>query len=156
MEIENFEEFYILQLERLLDAERQLLQALQNIAAAVQSAELRGALQQHRAETGGQVKRLEKLLADMGEDPRADTCDVMQALVDEADDLVAAIEESPLRDAALVGACNKVEHFEMAAYEGVRMLAVRLGRMDAVVLLEQSLAEEKAASDRLVEIGAAM
>ena len=156
MDIENFEEFYILQLQRLLDAEQQLSQALPNMAAAAQSEDLRDAFQFHHGQTRAQAKRLEKILAGMGEDGKSEDCEVTQALIDETDDLIAAIEDSPLRDIALIGAGNKIEHFEMAAYGIVRSLAQKLGHVSAVELLERSLAEEVSESEKLTQVGHAI
>ncbi|MCU1258972.1 MAG: ferritin-like protein [Bryobacterales bacterium] len=152
MDIEHFEELYVLQLQQLVDVERMLIESLPVMADAAHSADLGAALLVHLAQTKAQAKRLEGILTAMGEDATGIECEAMQGLIGEAEDIVESFDESPLRDFALIGAGEKVEHFEIAAYGTARSLARFLGRQDAVMLLEETLDEEKEADKKLTEL----
>jgi ferritin-like metal-binding protein YciE len=92
----------------------------------------------------------------MGKDPKATTCDAMKGLVKEGESIVDDIDQSPLRDAGLIAAANRVEHYEIAAYGSAKTFAQTLGLTGAVTLLAQTLQEEKMADQKLTEIAESM
>jgi ferritin-like metal-binding protein YciE len=113
-------------------------------------------IRKHLAETEGHVGRLEQIFAQMGKDPKATTCDAMKGLVKEGESIIDDIDQSPLRDAGLIAAANRVEHYEIAAYGSAKTFAKTLGLTGAVTLLAQTLQEEKMADQKLTEIAEGM
>ena len=152
MKIETLQDLFVDELRDLYDAEKQLTKALPKMADAATSQELRQAFESHLSETEGHVERLERIFAQLDEKSSGQTCEAMKGLVKEGDEVVSHIEESPLRDAGLIGAANRVEHYEIAAYGTARTFAQMLGYTDAVELLEMTLEEEKAADEKLTTI----
>lgn len=156
MKIESMEDLFLEQVEDLYDAERRLLKALPKMAEASSSQTLRQAFESHLLETEGHVRRLETIFRILGKDPKAATCDAMKGLVSEGEDVVSNIDESPLRDAGLIAAANRVEHYEIAAYGSARTFAETLGLQEAASLLQQTLQEEKLADQKLTQIAESM
>jgi ferritin-like metal-binding protein YciE len=152
MKIETLQDLFIDELRDLYDAEKQLVKALPKMANAASSSQLRTAFESHLRETEAQVTRLERVFETLGEKPTGQSCDAMKGLIKEGDKMASNVDESPLRDAGLIGAANRVEHYEMAAYGTARTFAEMLGYMDAAQLLEQTLQEEKQADRKLTEI----
>ena len=148
----NFDELFKGELEDIYDAERQILQALPKMVEAAASDELVAAFQEHLDVTKQQVKRLEKVFQTIGAKPGKKTCDGMQGLLKEGEKMIAEMPKSPVRDAGLIAAAQKVEHYEIAAYGTVRSMAEMLGQEDAAELLEETLEEEKEADENLTEI----
>jgi ferritin-like metal-binding protein YciE len=160
MKIETMEDLFLEQVEDLNDAERRLVKALPNMAEASTSQSLRQAFESHLMETEGHVSRLENVFRTMGQDPKGHTCDAMNALISDAmkalisegEDLISDIDQSSLRDAGLIAAANRVEHYEIAAYGSARTFAEILGLTEAATLLEQTLQEEKKADQKLTQL----
>lgn len=142
MKIESMEELFLEQIEDLYDAEERLVKALPKMAEASTSTSLRQAFESHLRQTEGHVTRLETIFRQMNKTPKGETCDAMKGLVSEGQDMVSHIDQSPLRDAGLIAAANRVEHYEIAAYGTVRTYARRLGFQDQAELLNQTLQEE--------------
>lgn len=140
------------ELEDLQDAERQILEALPKMIEAASSEELASAFQEHLEQTKEQVKRLERIFSDMGEEPGGKTCLGMQGLLKEGEKVIGEMEKSPVRDAGLIAAAQKVEHYEISGYGTARTLAEMLGQDEAAELLEETLDEEKATDDTLTDI----
>jgi ferritin-like metal-binding protein YciE len=140
------------ELEDLYDAEQQIVKALPKMVEAASAEELKSAFQEHLEQTREQVKRLEKVFEAIGEQPGGKKCEGMQGLLKEGEKIISEIEKSPVLDAALIGAAQKVEHYEISGYGTVRTLAEFLGQQDAADLLEETLDEEKATDDNLTEI----
>jgi ferritin-like metal-binding protein YciE len=92
----------------------------------------------------------------LGKDPKATTCDAMKGLVNEGESIIGDIDESPLRDAGLIAAANRIEHYEIAAYGSAKTFAQILSLTGAVTLLAQTLQEEKMADHKLTEIAQSM
>ena len=152
MKIENMNDLFVSQIEDLYDAEQRLVKALPKMAEA-SSGQLRQAIEAHLQETRGQVQRLERIFTLMGLKPKAETCDAMKGLISEGEDAISDTEpQSPLRDAALIAAANRVEHYEIAAYGSARAFAENLGMKDAAQLLQQTLEEEKRADQKLTTL----
>jgi ferritin-like metal-binding protein YciE len=156
MKFETMQDLFLAEIQDLYDAEKRLVKALPGMAQAATSPELREAFENHLAETEGHVGRLEQIFAQMGKDAKATTCDAMKGLVKEGESIIDDIDESPLRDAGLIAAANRVEHYEMAAYGSARAFAQILGLTGAVTLLAQTLQEEKMADQKLTEIAQSM
>ncbi|MCL4401320.1 MAG: ferritin-like domain-containing protein [Acidobacteria bacterium] len=156
MAIENMEDLFVTQIKDLYDAEKQLIKALPKMAKASSSERLREAFQEHLEQTRGHVERLERIFAQLGQRPSGETCEAMEGLVEEGEEIVDEIDQSPLRDAGLIAAGNRVEHYEMAGYGSARTFAEMLGHSQAATLLEQTLQEERRADEKLTKIGEEM
>jgi len=156
MKIESMEELFLEQIEDLYDAEERLVKALPKMAEASTSTSLRQAFESHLRQTEGHVTRLETIFRQMNKTPKGETCDAMKGLVSEGQDMVSHIDQSPLRDAGLIAAANRVEHYEIAAYGSARTFAQTLGLTQAATLLEQTLQEEKDADHKLTQLAEKM
>ena len=152
MKIETMDDLFLGQIEDLYDAEKRLVKALPKMAKASASDKLRMALDSHLEETKGHVERLEQIFNEIGKKPKAKTCAAMKGLVEEGDEIVGEIDQSPLRDAGIISAGNRVEHYEIAAYGTARTFAQILGLNQAVSLLEKTLEEEKKADMKLTKL----
>jgi ferritin-like metal-binding protein YciE len=142
-------ETFLRELADIYDAEKQILKALPRLAKAADYPELRHGLEEHLEQTEEQVSRLEQVFEVLGENPKPRKCRIIPELVKEAEDLI----KEKAGDAALICAAQKIEHYEIAAYGSVHSWARLLGEEDAADLLEETLDEEKAADERLTEIG---
>ncbi|MFL6352096.1 MAG: ferritin-like domain-containing protein [Bryobacteraceae bacterium] len=151
-ELNSFEDLFVNQLEDLYDAEQRLTQALPKMAEAAASSQLRHAFQHHLTETQGHVSRLETIFRQLGTDPKRETCEAMKGLISEGEEMVDAKGDSSVKDAALIAAAQRVEHYEISGYGTARSFALRLGRREAAELLQQTLEEEKAADQKLNQI----
>jgi ferritin-like metal-binding protein YciE len=152
MKLECMSDLYVAELQDAYNAERQLLKALPKLAKAAQTSELKAAIQEHLEETQNHLTRLEKILSDLNERPGGEVCEAMQGLVAEGEEMMKADGEDAVRDAGLIVAAQKVEHYEIAAYGSLRNFAHLLNREDDVSLLEQTLEEEKGADRKLTEL----
>jgi ferritin-like metal-binding protein YciE len=148
----KFDELFREELEDLYDAEKQIVQALPKMAEAASSEELSSAFQDHLEQTKEQVKRLEKIFKTLGVKPQGKTCEGMQGLIKEGQRMISEIPKSPVLDAGLIGAAQKIEHYEISGYGTVRTMAEMLGQQDAADLLEETLEEEKTTDETLTEI----
>lgn len=149
MKIESMDDLFLGQIEDLYDAEQRLVKALPKMAEASTSAQLRQAFESHLEQTRGHVRRLETIFREIGKDPKAQTCDAMKGLIEEGEDVIDDIEKTTLRDAGLIAAANRVEHYEIAGYGSAKAFAKQLRLSNAVGLLDQTLQEEKEADQKL-------
>lgn len=149
---EGLRELYIDELKDLYSAENQLVKALPKMAKAAAAAELRQGFEKHLKQTQGQVQRLEKIFQALGESPKGKKCKGMEGLIEEGSEAMEEDYEGSVMDAALIGAAQRVEHYEIAGYGTVRSMAETLGEDDHVALLEQTLEEEKETDQKLTEI----
>ncbi|HYO26328.1 MAG TPA: ferritin-like domain-containing protein [Lacipirellulaceae bacterium] len=147
--MENLDELFEHELRDTLDAERQMLKALPKLAKAATSEELSAAFEEHKAQTEEQIARLEKVFKSLGKSARGKHCPGMEGLISEGAELIEEEEPSATLDAALIGAAQKAEHYEIAAYGTLVTYARLLGMDKAVRLLEQTLAEEKETDEKL-------
>jgi ferritin-like metal-binding protein YciE len=152
----KFDELFREELEDLYDAEKQIIEALPKMAEAASSEELTSAFQDHLEQTREQVKRLEKIFKTLGVKPEGKTCEGMQGLIKEGEKMVSEIPKSAVLDAGLIGAAQKVEHYEISGYGTARTMAEMLGQQDAADLLEETLEEEKTTDENLTEIAEAI
>jgi ferritin-like metal-binding protein YciE len=123
---------------------------------AASTPQLQTALKQHLEETRNHVRRLEQVFGSIGTEPETKDNDVLDELMNAAEDSVSNIDKSPLRDAALIVNGNMVEHFEIATYGTLAAFARNLGLQNVVSLLEQTLEEEKKADAKLTQLGESM
>jgi len=151
-QVTTMEELFIEELRDLYDAEKQLTKALPKMAKAASSEELRTAFEEHLEQTEGQVGRLEEIFKALGEKATGKTCAAMAGLIKEGNEIAQEIEESAVRDAGLIAAAQKVEHYEISGYGSARTHAELLGNDEAVSLLEETLEEEKSTDERLTEL----
>ncbi|MBS1520816.1 MAG: ferritin-like domain-containing protein [Bacteroidetes bacterium] len=146
-------ELFIDELKDIYWAEKHLTTALPKMAKAATSEELRTAIQNHLAETENHVSRLEKAFESIGEKAVAKKCEAMAGLIKEGDEIVAETEKGSItRDAGIISAGQKIEHYEIASYGTLRTLAGVLGYDEAAELLEATLQEEKNADSKLTEV----
>ena len=149
---ERLRQLYIDELKDLYSAENQLVKALPKMAEAASSDELRQGFEQHLEQTKGQVQRLEKIFKALGESPKGKKCKGMEGLVDEGSEVIDEDFEGSLMDAALIGAAQRVEHYEIAAYGTVCAFAEELGETEQASLLTETLEEEKETDEKLTEL----
>jgi Mn-containing catalase len=151
---EAIEELLVDQLRDILHAEKQLLKALPKMAKAARSSQLQMLIQTHLAETEGQVERLNEALKLLDAPARAKPCKGMAGLVEEGDEVMkeSAEKDDAPADLALIGAAQRVEHYEIAAYTTARNLALQLRQTAVVQLLTLSLGEEQNAGQLLDQI----
>jgi ferritin-like metal-binding protein YciE len=155
MAVESLRMHLVEELTDLLDAETQLTKALPKMATAATAKPLKMAFEKHLNETRGHISRLNKALQHLGERPRRKTCEGMHGLLSEGETVMKKTPEGALRDAVMITAAQKVEHYEMASYGTARTYAQVLGEPAVARLLEQSLKEEKAADAKLTTIAEA-
>jgi ferritin-like metal-binding protein YciE len=148
----GLKELYIDELKDLYNAESQLVKALPKMAKAASSDELRQGFEEHLEQTKGHVQRLEKIFQALGETPKGKKCKGMEGLIEEGSEVKEEGYEGSVLDAALIGAAQRVEHYEIAGYGTVRSMAETLGQSDHVSLLEETLEEEKATDEKLTEL----
>src|SRR5438093_1230512 len=122
-EIMNKDDLFLEQIKDLYDAEKQLVKALPKLAKAANSEDLRQGFQEHLEQTKGHLQRLEQIFEMLGKKASGSKCEAMQGLVEEGAEVIDKIDASPLRDAALLGAAQKVEHYEIAGYGTCRTFA---------------------------------
>jgi ferritin-like metal-binding protein YciE len=148
----SFNDLFVNQIEDLYDAENRLTKALPKMAEAASSSQLKQAFQSHLTETQGHVSRLEQIFREVNVDPKRETCEAMKGLIAEGEEMIKAHGDPDIKDAALIAAAQRVEHYEISGYGTARAFARRLGLNQAVTLLEQTLNEEKAADEKLNRI----
>ena len=149
MSVGTLEELLIDELKDLYSAEKQIIRALPKIIKAVSSPELQEGLSNHLEQTKGQVSRLEKMGEILSKKMTGKTCVGMKGVLEEGSEVLEDTEKGIVRDAALISACQRVEHYEMAGYGSARDFAKLLGQNEVAALLEETLAEEKNADKTL-------
>lgn len=153
-EIDSLETMLHEELKDLYDAEKRLTKALPKMIKKATSDELRAALEEHLTETETHVSRLEEAFELIGQPAKGKACAGMKGIIEEgAEHLAEEYGSDVLRDIAIVAAGQRVEHYEMAAYGNAIAYARQLGQTDVADLLDQTLAEEKAADEKLAEVG---
>jgi ferritin-like metal-binding protein YciE len=150
--VSTLEDLYVDQLKDLYSAETQLVKALPQMSEAADSGELKRAFDQHLAQTRNQVSRLEEIFTDHQNSPRGKKCVGMEGLIKEGEEALHSSTSGPVRDAALIAAAQKVEHYEISGYGTARAYAQILGYGRAINLLSQTLDEEAQADQKLTQI----
>ena len=152
MGFNSLQDVFAEQLNDLRSAEEQLVDALPKMAGAASSEELRKAFEEHLAQTRGHLERIEDLLATSGVARTGEVCAGMKGLIEEGSKIVQASGEPMAKDAALIAAAQRVEHYEIAAYGTAKTLADQLGYDRAEELLDETLDEEANADKRLTKL----
>ena len=152
MNNKGLRELYIDELKDLYSAENQLVKALPKMAKAASSEELQQGFEEHLEQTQGHVQRLEKIFKSLNEGPKGKKCVGMEGIVKEGSEVMGEDFEGALMDAALIGAAQRVEHYEIAAYGTACEFAQILGESQHASLLKQTLQEEKETDQKLTEL----
>ena len=152
MAMESIEELFEHELKDILGGEQSLLDALEQMAEESSDRDIKKAYLQHRKETQGQIKRLERIFKSLGQKPEAETCPGIEGLIKEKKVFGREKPTAELLDFFNIGAAQKVERYEITSYENLIDMADKLGLTDAVDLLEQNLQEEEAALSKLKAI----
>lgn len=149
---DGLKKLYVDELKDLYSAENQLVKALPKMAKAASSEQLRKGFEQHLEQTKGHVARLEQIFRSLDESPKGKKCIAMEGLIKEGAEVIGEKFEDAVMDAALIGAAQRVEHYEIAAYGTVREFARILDEPKHASLLEQTLTEEKETDEKLTEV----
>ena len=152
MKMHNLEDLYVDQLKDLYSAEKLLVQALPKMAEAATSKNLRQGFEDHCEQTRTHVARLKQILSRLGILPGRKKCEAMESLIREGEYAIALQGSDMVRDAALIGAAQRMEHYELAAYGAVRTYANHLGFKDDRDLLQKTLDEEGETDTTLIDI----
>jgi ferritin-like metal-binding protein YciE len=152
MAVKTVQDLLVDELRDIYHAEKQLVKALPKMAKSSKSAKLRQAFESHLEETKGQVERLETVFDKLEVPARAKRCEAMVGLIEEAQEMMGEIKTPEVLDAALIGAAQKVEHYEIASYGTVHALAEATGQQEVARLLNETLEEEKSADQKLNQI----
>jgi ferritin-like metal-binding protein YciE len=150
--IRTMDELFEHELEDLLSAEQQLMEALPKMAEAATSSALKTAFKDHLKQTKTHVSRIEKAFKTLGKEPKAHTCKGMQGLIKEGEDIIKNATDAAVLDAGLISAAQRVEHYEISAYGSARAHAQALGHTALVDLLQTSLDEEGATNKLLTQL----
>lgn len=153
MTIKTLEDLFIHDLSDIYSAEKQITRALPKMARAATDEKLIAAFEQHLEETRGQIERIDQLVESTeGVKIKRMKCHALEGLAEEAQEIIDSVEAGPVRDAGLIGAAQKVEHYEIATYGTLHALATKLGYKEAARLLAETLQEEKATDEKLTII----
>lgn len=147
--LHSLDSLYLTELRDLYSAEKQLTKALPKMVEAASHSELKDAFRNHLQETREHVKRLEQVFDIMEEPPEEEHCEAMEGLLKEGEEIIEEQGEETIKDAALIAAAQRVEHYEIAGYGTVATYANELGWDEAGTLLHETLEEEKAADETL-------
>ncbi len=149
----TIEDLFIHELSDIYSAEKQITRALPKMARASTNPLLSQAFQAHLEETQGQIERIDKIVEITGFKLKRMKCVAMEGLIEEGKELIDEIDKGPVLDAGLIGAAQKVEHYEISGYGTLIAMAKHLGLKNAAVqLLKETLAEEKSADEKLTQI----
>jgi ferritin-like metal-binding protein YciE len=148
----TLEDLFLETLKDIYHAEKQLVRVLPKMAKAADSAELRQAFETHRAETEGQVARLEQVFEILGKPARGKPCEAMQGIVEESKEVMEEFKGSDALDAGLLAAAQAVEHYEISRYGTLKTWAAQLGMNDAAQLFDETLQEEKKTDQLLTRL----
>jgi ferritin-like metal-binding protein YciE len=152
MSVENLQELFLDELKDLYSAEKQITKALPKMIKGTKSPNLKEAFQSHLEETNGQIERLEKIFEILKKKGTGKTCEGMKGVLSEGAEVLQETKKGDLRDCGLITAAQRVEHYEMAGYGGVREYAKLLGQKEIMGLLDATLKEEEAADKKLTLI----
>jgi len=153
MAIKTLKDLFIHDLSDVYSAEKQITKALPKMARAAEDPKLVDAFHTHLEETQGQIERLDQLVESTPElRIKRMKCHALEGLVEEAQEIIDGVEKGPVRDAGLIGAAQKVEHYEIATYGTLHAMALKLGFTQAADLLAETLKEEKATDEKLTII----
>ena len=148
----SLDSLFLMEVKDLYHAEKQLTKALPKVAKKASSPQLKSAIEGHLQETEGHVNRLEEIFKILGQPVKGHPCSAMKGILEEADEVMSQKAEPAVLDAAIIGAAQKVEHYEIASYGTVIEWAKQMGRDDISRLLGQTLNEEEQTDRKLTEL----
>ena len=152
MSMESMQDLYLHELKDLYSAEKQILEALPKMAQKANHQELRKAFEEHRAMTEEQVRRLDTIFDDLGQSSSGKKCKGMEGLIEEGEEVLEEDADPDVRDAALIAAAQRIEHYEIAAYGTARTYAKQLGFDKHADLLQSTLDEEGETDKQLTQL----
>ncbi len=152
MKLQTLNDLLHHELKDLYSAENQLVKALPKMARAATNADLKAGFEEHLEQTKGHVERLDQIGEQLGLKLTGHKCKAMEGLIEEGAELIGEDAEDSVRDAGLIGAAQRVEHYEMAGYGTARALAQKLGHDDVADILGETLEEERATDAKLTEL----
>ncbi len=154
--LETMNDLFLDEIRDLYDAEKQLTKALPKMVKSSSTPELKSAFEDHLQETQGHVERLEEIFQTLGEKGTGKKCVGMTGIIKEGEEMIGDMDEGSLRDAGIIAAAQKVEHYEISGYGSARTHAMMLGHSEIASRLEETLREEKAADKKLNDIAQTM
>lgn len=149
MPIKTVDDLFVHELSDVYSAEKQMTRSLPKMARAATDPQLAAAFERHLEETQGQIERIDRIVELTGVKLKRIKCVAMEGLIEEAKDTIEEVAKGPVLDAALIGAGQKAEHYEIASYATLVVLAGKLGHKEAQKLLSETLAEEQATDKKL-------
>lgn len=152
MKIDNLQALFLHELKDAYDFEHRILEGLEEMEQAADAEPLQQAFRQHYQQTEGQIERLERVFAELGEEPQREPCDGIQGILEEGSEVADAEGDPAAIDAALIAGAQRVEHYEIAAYGTLRAFAEHLGYEGAAKLLQQTLDEESKTDEKLTRL----
>jgi ferritin-like metal-binding protein YciE len=152
MKLNSLEDLLHHELKDLYSTENQLVKALPKMAKAASNPELKAGFEEHLQQTKGHVDRLDQIAEQIGKKLGNHKCKAMEGLIEEGADLIGEDADEAVRDAGLIGAAQRVEHYEIAGYGTARTIAEQLGLSDVASLLEKTLTEEKETDEKLTKV----
>lgn len=152
MKIKDFHELFIINIKDLYSAETQLIEALPKMAEKASNEQLRKGFEEHLKQTQEHAKRLEKIAENLDFNPKNHTCKGMQGIIEEGAEFLKAEGDDAVVDAGLIGAAQRVEHYEIAGYGTAVAMAKLMGHDDEADLLEETLNEEKETDEKLTQL----
>ena len=152
MQLKTLEDLFIHELKDLYNAENQITKALPKMAKAASSPELKAAFEEHLEQTRGQIARLDQVFEKLGRASSGVVCKAMKGLVEEGEEMVSEEADPDVKDAGLIAAAQRVEHYEMAGYGTARTFAQQLGHTEVANLLQQTLDEEGETDKKLTKL----
>ncbi|HEV7433646.1 MAG TPA: ferritin-like domain-containing protein [Pseudorhizobium sp.] len=152
MATKTLDDLFYETLKDIYYAERQILKALPKMARAAQDDKLKSAFTEHKDETEGQIERLKQVFEIIGKRARGKTCDAIEGIISEGEEIMEEFKGTPALDAGLLAAAQAVEHYEISRYGTLRAWAQQLGLKDAVKLLDETLSEESKTDEKLTKL----
>jgi ferritin-like metal-binding protein YciE len=151
-DIETMDDLFLHTLQDIYYAENRIVKSLPEMIETASNPQLKQGLEAHLGETKGHVKRLEQVFQMLGQKPKSIDCPAIDGIIEEAEEVTGEVDDKDVLDAAIIAAGQAVEHYEITRYGSLIAWAKQLGRADAARVLEQTLAEEKAADKKLTAI----
>ncbi len=152
MTLETLQDLYVDELQDVYDAEHQLLDALEKLQKSASHKELKAGFKEHHQQTQEHVRRLEQVFKNLDKPAKRKTCKAMKGIVKEGQDMIEEDADKDVKDAGLIAAAQRAEHYEMAAYGTLVAYAKQLNRRDDAKLLNETLKEEKETDKKLTEM----
>jgi ferritin-like metal-binding protein YciE len=152
MQMNSLQDLFLHHMKDMYYAEKKILKSLPKMAEKAGEEQLRKAFQEHEKQTQGQIKRLEQVFQELGEKAGGDTCEAIDGIIEEAEELMQDAKDENTCDAGLISSAQAVEHYEIARYGTMATWAKQLGMKEAEKLLHQNLEEEKNTDQKLTRL----